>query len=443
MQATAATTEYRNRAILHFKTDCVVSLDDGSQECDVINLYPDRLNQTVLGFGGAVTEAAGDTLLRLPQEKRQELLRDCFGGEGLCYTLARTSIDSCDFSLSQYEAAPYAGAPFRIARDEASILPVLREAQAFCPEPISLMLTPWSPPAYMKDNGERSHGGKLKAEYYGAWADYICRYVAEYRARGVRVDRLSIQNEPNAVQRWDSCLFSGAEEKRFLRDFLAPSLRKNGLNDVAVYIWDHNKERLFDRVCEVVDEETLPLIAGAAFHWYSGDHFDALRLVRREYPKLELLFSEGCIEYGRFAAENQLQSARIYGRDLIGNFNAGMNTFIDWNLALNESGGPNHAENYCDAPILCDTRAGTYEKRLSYYYIWHFSHFIKTGARHVSSTRFGGEVNAAAFQNPDGAIVVVLLNTTPAQRKVFLRLNGSVVEAALPPDAIGTVTIRE
>lgn len=443
MQATAITTSYLNRTILQSDSACDVIWDDGSQERDVINLYPSVLNQTVRGFGGAVTEAVGHTLLLLPPQQRQELLKECFGEEGLGYTLARTSIDSCDFSLSQYEAAPAPGAPFNLERDEKSIIPVLQAAQQCCPTPISLMLTPWSPPAYMKDNNERSHGGRLRPEYYGAWAEYVCRYIAAYRARGIRVDRISIQNEPNAVQRWDSCLFSGEEEKRFLRDHLAPALKRSSLEDVAVYIWDHNKERLFDRVCEVADEETLPLITGAAFHWYSGDHFDALRLVRREYPKLELLFSEGCIEYDRFSAENQLQSARIYGHDMIGNFNAGMNTFIDWNIALDESGGPNHAKNYCDAPILCNTRAGTFEKRLSYYYIWHFSHFIKTGARQVGSTRFGGEVDAAAFQNPGGAIVVVLLNTTSARRDVFLRISGSVIETPLAPDSICTVRITE
>ena len=128
---------------------------------------------------------------------------------------------------------------------------------------------------------------------------------------------------------------------------------------------------------------------------------------------------------------------------MIGNFNAGMNTFFDWNITLNSEGGPNHASNLCEAPIMCDTQAGTFEKRLSYYYIWHFSHFIATGAKHVASTVFSPEVDAAAFANPGGAVVVVVLNNVPERRSVFLRTNGSLILFELEPDSITTIQISE
>ncbi len=442
MQATTTTTTYMGGKISQVTKDCAILADNETQERDVINLYPAATNQTILGFGGAITESVGHTLSQLPPAQQQAVLSACFGEDGLGYTMARTSIDSCDFSLSPYEAAGRPDTALDLSRDMRNIIPFLISAQEHCSKPLEIMLTPWSPPAYMKDNNKRDHGGFLKPEYYGAWADYVCRYIAAYRAEGLHVGKLSIQNEPNAVQVWDSCLFSGADEKRFLRDYLSPALKRHGLGDIAVYIWDHNKERLFDRVRAVADEETLPLIRGAAFHWYSGDHFDALRLVRRFYPSMELLFSEGCIEYNRFSAENGLLNARMYGHDMIGNFNAGMNTFLDWNIALDEQGGPNHAGNYCEAPILCNTKLGTFEKQLSYYYIWHFSHFVEQGARHFTSTRFSEEVDASAFQNPDGSIIVVLMNLLPAQKDVYLRLSGSIIPVPLAGDSICTVRIE-
>lgn len=441
MQAKATITTFLNGKITHSSNDCSITPDTDAQERDVVNLYPKAINQQIEGFGGAITESVGYTLSQMPSHIQNEIIESVFGADGLRYTKVRTSIDSCDFALSQYEASSSCDAPLNLWHDETYVIPYIRSAQRVARSPIGVMLTPWSPPAYMKTNGERSHGGKLKPEYYTAWAEYICRYIQIYQSHGLNVTKLSIQNEPNANQLWDSCMFTGEEEKAFLRDSLCPALASAGLNEIAVYIWDHNKERLFDRVCDVVDESTAQLISGAAFHWYSGDHFDALRLVRAHYPALELLFSEGCIEYNRFDRDDQLQSARMYAHDMIGNFNAGMNTFFDWNIVLDSDGGPNHAQNFCDAPILCCTKTGAFEKRLSYYYIWHFSHFIESGARHISTTAFSTEVDAAAFCNPDGKIIAVLSNNSAASRRVFLRLEGNLIEIPLEADSIVSVEI--
>lgn len=443
MHVKAIATNYLGGKISQKAVPCQIYPDNNTQEREVVNIYPDITNQTIGGFGGAVTESVGDTLSRMPREKQTEILEACFGKEGLRYTHVRTSIDSCDFAIAQYEAAGAPGAPFDMRHDETYVIPFIKAAQTFCPETIGVMLTPWSPPAYMKDNGARSNGGKLKREYYADWADYICRYILTYRSHGLRVKKLSVQNEPNAVQLWDSCLFSGADERLLLRDYLYPALLQNGLGDLEVYIWDHNKERLFDRVREVVDETTAHMIAGAAFHWYSGDHFDALRLVRRRYPELQLLFSEGCIEFSRFSRDDQLQSARMYAHDMIGNFNAGMNTFFDWNITLDSEGGPNHAGNFCEAPILCDPESGTFGKRLSFFYIWHFSHFIAPGARHIATTNFSAELDAAAFINPDGVISIVILNNTSKSQTIFLRMDGSLIQLELEMNAIATVQISE
>jgi len=441
MQAKASYTNYVQGQITQSSADCRITADTGAKERDVVNIYPKIANQQIEGFGGAITESVGHTLSQMPAECQNAILSAVFGVDGLRYTIVRTSIDSCDFALSQYEAAPSPGARLNLWHDETYVIPYIKTAQEIAQTKIDVMLTPWSPPAYMKSNGERSHGGKLKPEFYLAWAEYIARYIAAYQSHGLSVSKLSVQNEPNATQLWDSCVFSAEEEKVFLRDYLAAALKKAGLSSIEIYIWDHNKERLFDRVCDMVDATTERMIAGAAFHWYSGDHFDALRLVRAQYPNLKLLFSEGCIEYNRFDRDDQLQSARMYAHDMIGNFNAGQNTFLDWNIALNSEGGPNHAQNFCDAPILCNIESGTFEKRLSYYYIRHFSQFVAPGARHIATTAFSNEVEAAAFRNPSGKIVVVLTNNVSVSRTVYLRLDGQIIEVPLDADSIASVEI--
>ena len=441
MRAVVHQTTFIDGKVSQQTSACKTTPDTGAQERDVVNIYPKIANQQIEGFGGAITESVGHTLSQMPAECQKAILSAVFGADGLRYTIVRTSIDSCDFALSQYEAAPTPGARQNLWHDETYVIPYIKTAQEIAQAKIDVMLTPWSPPAYMKSNGERSHGGKLKPEFYQVWAEYIARYIAAYQSHGLSVSKLSVQNEPNATQLWDSCVFSAEEEKVFLRDYLAAALEKAGLGNIEIYIWDHNKERLFDRVCDMVDATTERMIAGAAFHWYSGDHFDALRLVRAQYPNLKLLFSEGCIEYNRFDRDDQLQSARMYAHDMIGNFNAGQNTFLDWNIALNSEGGPNHAQNFCDAPILCNIEAGTFEKRLSYYYIRHFSQFVAPGARYIATTTFSNEVEAAAFRNPSGKIVVVLTNNVSVSRTVYLRLDGQIIEVPLDADSIASVKI--
>ena len=276
------------------------AVDEG-REHELINLYPDVTYQKFRGFGGAVTDSAAYMYAQLNTEQKKHLLDTYFKKDEMGYRYVRISIDSCDFSLAHYEAdgdendADFA--KFSFDRVEQYILPMLRDAEKACGGKLEIMLAPWSPPAYMKTTGERNHGGKVKPEYYTRWAEYICRYIEEYKRRGFRVTMLTLQNEPKAVQTWDSCIWTAAEEHDYLRDYLHPALERHGLEEVKLYIWDHNKERLFDCASTCVTTSTNAMIDGFAFHWYSGDHFDAVRLVREQYPDKRLIFTEGCIEY--------------------------------------------------------------------------------------------------------------------------------------------------
>ncbi|MFQ9195444.1 MAG: glycoside hydrolase family 30 protein [[Clostridium] leptum] len=333
---------------------------DRGRENNAVNLYPEITYQSLDGFGGSATEAAGYVLSQLDDARREEALRAYFGRDGLRYSWLRVPVDSCDFSLSSYCAVTDPNdrefQTFSLKRDLQYIVPLLRQAQALSDTPLSLMLSPWSPPAFMKTNGSRRFGGRLREDCYSQWAKYLCRYIKEYQNLGFSVKLLSIQNEPKAKQPWDSCLYTAQEEKRFLQEALYPQLQKEGLGEISVCIWDHNKERCFERARDIIDAETDPMVGGVAFHWYSGDHFDALRLIRERYPDKKLVFTEGCVEYHSYVYQNDLANAQLYAHDIIGNLNAGMNLFLDWNLVLNQKGGPNHTGNYCDAPILCDVK---------------------------------------------------------------------------------------
>ena len=436
----SSTTYEENRRCR--KEETAEFIADGGEENFLLNLYPSVTYQTFEGFGGAITESAGYIYNQMNEDQKEEMLRAYFEADQMAYHMAHIPIDSCDFSLGHYEAVEDAGdqtfARFQLKRVEKHILPLLNDAQKIYGGNLELMLTPWSPPAYMKTNGDRNNGGGLKQEYKKVWASYICRYIREYRDRGYLVKRISLQNEPKAVQTWDSCVFTARQEKEFLRDYLYPALRENGLEDIEVFIWDHNKERAYERACEILDETTVHMAAGIAFHWYSGDHFEALSMIRERFPDMKLILSEACIEYSKFNSEAYLQNAQKYAHDMIGNMNHGMNAFYDWNVVLDEVGGPNHVGNFCDAPFLFDTKKKELIRRNTADYLWHFTHFIRPGAVRIGITKYTDELEAVAFRNPDGQIVAVLLNRTDHTIKVNVRMEGQMAEITVAPESIGT-----
>lgn len=426
----------------------VALLEGASCDCmHVVNIYPSFKRQTIEGFGGAFTEAATYTFSKLPEKEQEEILEAYFGESGLRYNMGRCHIHSCDFALGNYtyvEENDETLETFSIAHDRDNMLPMIKRAMEKAQGDMVFLSSPWSPPAYMKTNGEMNHGGKLKEEYRALWAQYVAKYVQAYRSEGIPVNYITVQNEPEAVQTWDSCVYTAKEEGDFVRDHLAPALQKAGLSDVGIFIWDHNKEAAFDRADTTLsDPETKALVEGVGVHWYTGDHFDALRLIREKYPDKRLFFTEGCVEYSRFADSGEVQKAEMYAHDMIGNLKAGVEAELDWNLLLDEKGGPNHVGNFCAAPIMCDTQANTVEKRLSYYYIGHLSRHIKRGAKLIATTSYTDKVETAAFLNPDGERVVVLLNKTGEEVEATLRENGKGTAMTLPAHTIATVVYRQ
>lgn len=393
---------------------------------NVVNVYPDVTYQTIEGFGGAFTEASAYVVSLMDEDVQKQIAEAYFGESGIGYSLCRCHINSCDFALGNYAYVEDENdrdlKTFDISRDKKYIIPFIKKAQNVSKDEIVFLASPWSPPAFMKTNGEMNHGGKLKDEYKEMWARYMARYIKEYAKLGIKISKVTVQNEPEATQTWDSCRYTAGEEAAFVRDYLGPVFKEEGLGDVEIYVWDHNKDIIFERARAILnDKKAAEYITGVGFHWYTGDHFEGVKLVGEQYPDKKLLFTEGCVEYSRFMDSGEVQKAEMYAHDIMGNINAGMNGYMDWNLVLDEKGGPNHVGNYCAAPIMCDTVNKTYEKRLSYYYIGQLSKYVKPGAVRVAMTRYSDAVDVCAFKNPDGQRVVVILNKTDKKADVTLK----------------------
>lgn len=395
-------------------------------EMRLVKIYPDQHYQKIIGFGGALTESSAFVFAQMPPAQQERLLDLYFGEEGNRYSFSRLVIQSSDFSLGPRaylddpDDADLAG--FSIEGDQRYELPFIKAVLRKNPD-MEFLASPWSPPAWAKTNRMMRFGGRLRRDKYQIWARIIARYVAEYRKQGIVIRRLTVQNEPQARQTWESCLFNSHQELVFASKHLRSALDECGLDDVRILLWDHNKEGIFDRARACLPKPGKAGIDGFAFHWYSGDHLEALAATR-EYigPDRELIFSEGCDSFSAGDPACELPHAEHYAREIVGDLNAGANGILDWNVLLNSSGGPNHVGNFCDAPIMYDAGQDHLNVRLPYYYLGHFSRFIVPGSTRVLASTFTRELMACAFARPDKSIVVILLNCTDGDISCNLRI---------------------
>jgi glucosylceramidase len=414
----------------------------GDPELPVLFVNPERRFQTIEGFGGAFTEAAAVTWQRLGPAAQAQLLRDYFSRDsGHGYTLCRVHMNSCDFALGHYAHAEVPGDvdlhSFNIERDRQALLPFIKAALRVAGRPIQLLVSPWSPPAWMKSNGQMSQGGKLLPRYARAWARCFVRFIQAYEAEGVPVWGVSVQNEPAATQSWDSCLYSAEEERDFVRDHLGPELRQAGLGHIKIVIWDHNRNLMVERASVVyADPEAAKYVWGTGFHWYGENHFDQVQQVHDAWPDKQLLFTEGCQEGGPHTGEWQL--GERYGHSMINDLNRWTVGWIDWNLLLDASGGPNHVGNLCSAPVLANAAGDGFLHQSSYWYMGHFARFVQPGARRVLCAASLQALEASAFLNPDGSTATVAMNRSESAIPFVLRWAGQSYSAVLPPRSVAT-----
>lgn len=372
-----------------------------------------RTYQTVLGFGGAFTEAAAYTFYQMPLDKQALVLKAYFDPlEGLKYNLGRVSIHSCDFSLNNYtyvQAHDKTLQSFNIDRDKKTVIPMIRAAEDVRGHKIDILASPWSPPAWMKSNNDMNHGGYLLDTYKEVWANYYIKFLEHYHQASIQVFALTVQNEPAAKQVWDSCIYSAEEEKDFVKNYLGPKLSESAYSHVKLLIWDHNRDIMVERAkVAYEDKEATTYIWGLGYHWYVSEAFENLTKVHELAPDKHILFTEGTIEGGVHL--NQFETGERYARNMIGDFSNYCEGYIDWNLMLNEEGGPNHVGNYCDAPIIYDRKNDHLTFNSSYYAIGHFSRFVDVGAKRIFSSLKSDLIKQVAFENPDGSIILIVQN---------------------------------
>jgi glucosylceramidase len=410
---------------------------------------PEKTFQTFLGIGGAITDASAEVFAKLPDAKKQEFMNAYYSKDaGISYSLVRTNIHSCDFSSGSYTYIDEGDASlksFSINHDKQYRIPMIKKATETAGGKLTLYASPWSPPAFMKDTKNMLRGGKLLPEFASAWAMYYTKFIKAYEAEGLPVWGISIQNEPMATQTWESCIFTAEEERDFLKNHLGPTMKKEGFGSKKIIVWDHNRDLMVHRAHTILnDPEAAKYVWGVGFHWYetwtgAQPLYESVEEVHASYPNTNLIFTEGCVE--RFTTERYQYwpNGERYGQQMINDFNNGTVAWTDWNILLDQTGGPNHVGNFCFAPIHADTTTGELIYTPSYYYIGHFSKFIQPNAKRVSTMASRSHLIATSFYNENGKMATVVMNQSDNEIKYKLYIKSNAVEVTIPSHAIQTL----
>lgn len=411
----------------------------------------EKQHQTFLGIGSALTDAAAETFYKMNQDQQNLLMEAYYSiDKGIGYSLARTIIHSCDFSSDSYTYVEEGDAElktFNIEHDKQFRIPFTKLAIEAAGGELLMYASPWSPPAFMKTNNDMLHGGKLKPEFQQSWANYYAKFIKAYEKEGIPIWGLTIQNEPMATQRWESCIYTAEEERDFLKNYLGPTLEKEGLGDKKIIVWDHNRDLLFERANVILsDPEANKYVWGTGFHWYEDwkdgkPMFQNVSEVNNAFPDKNLIFTEGCNDTYDISRIEDPKLAERYAKSMINDFNNGTVAWTDWNILLDETGGPNHVGNFCFAPVHGDTQTGKLTFTNTYYYIGHFSKFIRPGAKRLSTGTTSNLLSATSFLNTDGSIVVVALNESDNLVEYMLTLNGKTAHLKTLPHSIQSLVL--
>jgi glucosylceramidase len=410
---------------------------------------PKKSFQSFIGIGGAITDASAEVFAKLPIDQQEKILSAYYDAEqGIGYSLLRTPIHSADFSSETFTYVSdddKALKSFSIEHDREFRIPLIKRALAAAGGSLLTYASPWSPPAFMKDSKQMLRGGKLLPEYYDSWALYYTKFIKAYEAEGMPIWGITIQNEPMAVQRWESCIYTAEEERDFLKNHLGPTMEREGLGDKKIVVWDHNRDLISNRATTIFeDPEAAKYAWGIGFHWYERwaggrSMFDNLKNVTESYPDKKLLFTEGCIEAFDADKYQFWPNAERYGSSMINDFNSGTVGWTDWNILLDQNGGPNHVGNFCFAPIHADLDTNEVILTPSYYYIGHFSKFIKPGAKRISTVSSRSHLLSTSFMNNDESIATVVMNETDddINYKIYIGMKG--FEQHIPAHSIQTI----
>jgi glucosylceramidase len=418
-----------------------------TQVCIIVD--PTHHFQTLLGIGGALTDASAETFAKLPVTAQKQVLTAYYDTvNGIGYTLGRTNIQSSDFSSSSYTYVSDEDKDlksFSIDHDRKYRIPFIHQVIAAAGGRLTLYVSPWSPPAWMKDNHDMLHGGKLLPAFRQSWANFYVKFINAYEKEGIPVWGLTLQNEPLAKQTWESCNYTAEEERDFIKEYLGPTLKTGGLGEKKLIAWDHNRDFIYQTSSTILnDPEAAKYVWGIGFHWYetwtgSSMMFKNVKMVNETFPDKNLIFTEGCVDKFDASKLKSWSLGETYGHSMINDFNDGTVGWTDWNILLDEKGGPNHVGNFCFAPVHFDTKTGELIFTNSFYYIGHFSKFIRPGARRIISSSNRDDLQTTAFQNADGKMAVVVMNQTGKTISYLLWINGKAAKMESLPHSMSTL----
>lgn len=441
-----------------------------------INLLPKNTFQTITGFGGAFTESSAYLLNKLSKINRNRILNAYFGKDGARYSLTRTHMNSCDFSLSNYSYSPVEDdinlEHFSIEEDKNDLIPMIKEALAISEDGFKILASPWTASPWMKDNNKWV-GGKLLPKYYNTWALFFSKYIDAYKLEGIDIWGFTVENEPHGNgNNWESMHFSPEEMTDFVQNYLGPKLEADGKGDVKILGYDQNREGLKQWVDVMYkDEASSKYYHGTAIHWYEStyDYFpEALQYAHNKAPNKYLIQTEACVDseipkwkndlwywskeatdWGwDWAPENQkyLHPKYVpvyrYARDIIGCLNNWVDGWVDWNMVLDKQGGPNWFKNWCVAPIIVDIDTDEVYFTPIYYTLSHFSKYIRPGAKRIDFENSDTSLMVTAAINQDGSIIVIVFNEKHEEKNFKLTLGEKEVDIKISGQAIQTITIN-
>eukprot|EP00762_Andalucia_godoyi_P006162 ANDGO_01700.mRNA.1 Putative glucosylceramidase 4 len=366
--------------------------------------------QSILGFGGAFTEAAAINYAALTLENKKQLIEMYFGASGIGYTLGRVPMNSCDFSPATYSFDDTAG-DFNLTHFDSSVhhdtqtmIPFIQAAMKGSVNPIRLFLSPWSPPAWMKvpQDGVQTMISSaspvgLLQECEPVWAQYFSKFITAYSGYGIKFWGLTVNNEPEFAAPWEACKYTPEYERDFVKNHLGPVMR-NDHPDVKIMVYDHNRDHIADWAQVIYsDPQAAQYVDGIAFHWYMSNNYGNLvkawHTVQAVKPgNAFLLNTEGC---NCPPSPNSWAYAESYAQDIINDLNSFAAGFVDWNLMVDLQGGPNHLKNWCDAMFEVDTASGVFYVQPSYYYMGQISKFVVP-----NSVRIGLDLNISFANVP-------------------------------------------
>ena len=441
-----------------------------------LKLLPNKEYQTITGFGGAFTESSAYLLNKIGKENRKKIIDAYFSKNGANYSLTRTHMNSCDFSLSNYSYSPVEGDKdlehFTIEEDKDDLIPFIKEAMAASEDGFKIFGSPWTAPPWMKDNNSWV-GGKLLPEYYDTWALFFSKYVDAYKEEGIDIWGFTVENEPlGNGNNWESMHYTPDEMTNFVVNHLGPKLEADGKGDLKILGYDQNREHLKEWVdSQFKNEETSKYFDGTAIHWYAStfDYFpEELQNAHKKAPNKLLIQSEACIDaqvpiwkddawYWKKEATDwgwdwapekdkhlhpKYAPVNRYARDIIGCLNNWVDGWVDWNMVLDTKGGPNWFKNWCIAPIIVDSDKDEVYFTPLYQTMVHFSKFIRPDAKVIGLEKSDDKLMATAAINPDGSTVVVLFNEFKTPKSINLSLNEKNVEFSIDAQAIQTIVIK-